>query len=137
MSGADTCAGPGMVRKRLKRGDVFTVPLDERRFVTGQLADKVHAAWFMIVFDGVYDNFDEIDVQSATARPIRLQAITFNALIRHGAWRIVGNAPVPEERIRWPEFKVMADLSPEQYAVTDHRGTVSAGRPGVIETCRI
>jgi hypothetical protein len=122
MSGADTSTAPKVVRKRLKPGDVFTIPLDESRFVAGQLADKVHAAWFVIVFDGIYDNDESVDIQAATTKPIRLQGLTFNALIRHGVWSLLGNAAVPDDRIRWPVFKVMTDFSPERYAVTDHRG---------------
>lgn len=108
--------------KGLHTGDLFTVPIDAERMALGQLAEKVHAAWFVLVFEGSYAAGTRIDLEVARAARIQLQALTFHARIASGAWEVVGNAGVDKPRIRWPEFRVMTGVEPTSHVVTNYRG---------------
>jgi hypothetical protein len=103
----------------LKVGDLFTIPVDESRVAVGQLADKVHTAWYVIVYGSTYPTGESIAADEVARSPIRIQALTFPARINHGYWHVFGHASIDTASIEWPEFKVM---TPKTHVVTDHRG---------------
>lgn len=116
----------GPLAIRVKAGDVFLIPVTPERVAVGQVADRYERGkgpWFMVVYDGIYPREPVPDLASVLAQPIRLQAITFDPLIRMGRWPRVGNEPPPTDRISWPMFKVMTS-PPDIYEVIDHKGRV-------------
>lgn len=122
---------------RVKEGDVFLIPVTPERVAVGQVAHRYERGkgpWFMVVYDGIYPRDSVPDLERVLAQPIRLQAITFDPLIRTGRWPRVGNDAPPTDRISWPIFKVMTS-PPDTYAVIDHAGTVirAASRRDVDE----
>jgi hypothetical protein len=102
------------------------MPVTPARVAVGQVVWRRRAAktdYLMVIYDGLYPAESTPDVDAALRQPIRLQAVTFDPLLRMGRWRIVSRRPVPVARIHWPLFKVMVG-TPDGHAVTDHTGAV-------------
>lgn len=89
-------------------GDVFLVPIDESRRGIGQIAGDWKGELYVVIFDAVYDgeNVDPNSVNSAT--PL-FAALSLDAKIHNGDWRIIGNVTENLDGIPQPVFKVNQD----------------------------
>ena len=118
---------PGPRRRvRIDVGDVFLIPISSARVAVGQVVWRRRPSktdYLMVIYDGLYPADPIPDIDAALRRPIRLQGVTFDPLLRMGRWRVVARRPVPVDHMRWPLFKVMIE-PPDRYAVTDHTGAV-------------
>ena len=97
-----------MAVKRLKLGDVFTIPLGDGRFGVGQAVRTTpQDSVFMLVFDLFLDEESapvDLDELIADAQ-MRLGAWAGSELVEIGRWKVIGNT-VPREDFRRPAFKV-------------------------------
>ena len=105
----------------LRVGDVFTVPLDEQRHGFGQVVAtyKKHGHYFAI-FDKAYTTSWEPVPGDIAVDRIALLALSFDAKIHVGDWKIVGNAPVVDN-LPLPAYKV-AIGTPDEVYVEDYSG---------------
>jgi hypothetical protein len=106
----------------IKEGDIFAIPISSERVALGQVAWRRRQAYLLVVFEGLYPSKHLPDLDAAVERPIRLQTLTFDALIHGGRWPMVGRRRVAAERIATPQHKVMT--GPDEYSVTDFTGKI-------------
>jgi len=85
------------------KGDIFEFELAERTFAYGQIV-KSGDVIYVIVFNDIYTN-KERDIDSQNLTEIALCGWTLDSRIYHGMWKIVGNAPLPDDVPR-PCYKV-------------------------------
>lgn len=79
----------------LNAGDIFTIPLGDGRVSVGQVILSFHTAYYIVVRDFAA-RVDELPLrlpEALGAEPV-LAGLTFDALIGHGHWKVVGNRPV-------------------------------------------
>lgn len=85
-------------------GDVFLIPLDGDRYGIGQLAGDWKGELYVVIFDKVVSSSaSAADVDNA---PLLLAALTLDAKLHHGDWRIIGNRLANIGAIPQPWFKV-------------------------------
>jgi hypothetical protein len=106
-------------RFRVAAGDVFAIPVDEERAAIGVVVDKFAPGCFLGVFEG-FEKRDGAAWETAIQRPIALQAITLDLLLRNGDWPVVGKAARPANGIEYPLFKSMTS-PPSSWEVIDYR----------------
>jgi hypothetical protein len=97
-----------MAKPRAKIGDVFSIPIDDRRVGYGQVVLKNHCSFpiYIVVFGASHDRNQEISLDEITSDEIALVGATMDARIYHGMWTIVGNHLPDRSRIPKPNFKV-------------------------------
>ncbi len=84
-------AGP-----RIKLGDVFTVPLDAERLGFGQVVARFRKDnYYFAIFDKAYPREALVDLHDVVKDRLALLALSLDAKIYGGDWKIVGNVPVP------------------------------------------
>ena len=91
----------------------------------GQVAARYGSSgghFYFVVIHGAHSLDHEASVQPAHDQ-IALLALSMDALLFHGHWAIVGHTSVPEDRIRWPEYKIAT--APGVYDVDDAMRTTT------------
>ena len=89
-------------------GDVFLVPIDGSRRGIGQIAGDWKGELYVVIFDAVYGD-ENVDPKSVvTATPL-FAALSLDAKIHNGDWRIIGNVTENLDGIPQPVFKVNQD----------------------------
>jgi len=83
-------------RVRLKQGDIFRIPLDERRFGRGQIIEPGIVFLMTILKTPVEAHFEVGEIDT---RDILLCGRTTDAEFFHDRWHVVGNLPLPERGI--------------------------------------
>ena len=71
-------------------GDVFLIPIDDSRHGIGQIAGDWKGELYVIIFDAVYGN-EAIDPKRVLAEKPLFGALSLDAKIHHGDWRVIGN----------------------------------------------
>src|SRR5437870_5822551 len=72
-------------------GDVFRIPISDKLVGYGQLVEnQLPNSLYMAIFKSAYSADDQPDLGTITADEIQFLAHSFDALIRHGDWPIVG-----------------------------------------------
>jgi hypothetical protein len=89
-------------------GDVFLITIDESRFGIGQIAGDWKGELYVVIYDAVYDNGD-VDPNSVLSGQPLFAALSLDAKIHCGDWRIIGNVQGNLDRIPQPVFKVNQD----------------------------
>jgi len=90
--------------KKVVVGDVFLIPLNEERYGIGQLAGDWNGELYVIIYDKVVSaEASPADVDNA---PLLFAALTLDAKLHRGDWRIIGNRKENIETIPQPWFKV-------------------------------
>jgi hypothetical protein len=112
------------MNQKVRVGDVFLVPIDGSRWGAGQIAGNWKGELYIIIFDAIY-NEDNIDPERIVAAKPLLAALSLDAKLHHGDWRIIGNVTANLGRIPQPVFKVNQDG-----AVFVESRDRSATRPG-------
>ena len=79
-----------------RKGDVFTIPLDDGRVHLGQVIafERFDLLFYIVVFDLVTtpERAPDLVDRTLASRPI-LAGQTMDALFRPGGWKVVGNRP--------------------------------------------
>jgi hypothetical protein len=90
--------------RKPKPGDIFEIPLPDGAIGYGQvvLANRV---LYVIVFRKIYASRPDLS-EIPTSGPA-LASWTTDALIHHGAWKIIGNAPVDVSTVPFPSHRVL------------------------------
>jgi Immunity protein 26 len=110
-----------MSRVKLVVGDVFTVPLDDRRFGLGQVvATYGKDAYFFALFEPAFARDEQLDLEQAMRAPVALLALSLDAKIVAGDWVVLGNLTVAEDT-PLPAYKEMVG-GPERVDVVDFSG---------------
>lgn len=106
---------------RLRVGDVFSVPLDDRRFGLAQVvATYGKDAYFFALFEPAFARDEQLDLEQALRAPVALLALSLDAKIAAGDWVVLGNQPVAEG-MPLPAFKEMVG-GPDRVDVVDFSG---------------
>nr|WP_255355568.1 Imm26 family immunity protein [Agromyces sp. Soil535] len=111
------------MRQRPKLGDVFVVPLDDGKFGVGQVVGTYgKESYFFAIFDVVIP-LEHANRQAVEAvdRPVLFLALSMDAKLYAGHWRVVGQEPVPPE-VPLPAYKEAVG-SPPNFEVVDYSGT--------------
>ena len=86
-----------MTRLDLTVGDVFSVPIDDTRVGVGQIVAPYEGdSYYFAIFDAVAADAGSINIDQALETRILFLALSFDAKLYAGHWRIVGNRPVPD-----------------------------------------
>jgi hypothetical protein len=94
--------------QKARVGDVFLLPIDTSRFGIGQIAGDWKGELYVVIYDAVHAT-EEVDPKSVLSEKPLFAALSLDAKIHHGDWRIIGNVPENLERIPHPVFKVNQD----------------------------
>jgi len=86
-------------------GDVFLVPLDQFRFGIGQIAGDWKGELYIVIYDAVHIDEEVDPVSVISAQPL-FAALSLDAKIHCGDWRIIGNVTANLSSIPEPVFKV-------------------------------
>lgn len=86
-------------------GDVFLVPIDESRFGIGQIAGDWKGELYIIIYDAVYATAS-VDPTIAVSAPFLFAALSLDAKLHNGSWKIIGNVTSNLDSIPQPVFKV-------------------------------
>ena len=95
-----------VARRRPQSGDVFQIPFGDDRVAYGQVLSEdvfVHT----VVFEGLYDEAREHDLDEASARRSRLYAWTRSDLFGK-PWNVVANRRIDRDHLPPVEFVEMA-----------------------------
>jgi hypothetical protein len=116
-----------MARKwrKFEVGDVFSIPLADDRVAYGQIVASYGQSgghFYFAIFGGLFPRKAEPDIDAVVAAPVVLLALSMDALLQHGHWKVVRNVDVGESRFRWPAYKEGV-YPPGTYEVVDHTDT--------------
>ncbi|HZF41807.1 MAG TPA: Imm26 family immunity protein [Sphingomonadaceae bacterium] len=90
---------------KVQVGDVFLVPVDSSRFGIGQVAGDWKGELYIIIYDGIHSG-EDVDPKSVTSEKPLFAALSLDAKIHNGDWRVVGNVLDNVDDIPQPVFKV-------------------------------
>ena len=108
-------------RKRLRVGDVFTIPIDDERVGYGQVVhDFGQGHYYFVVFKEAFARDEEPELDAVLAGRLALLALSLDALLYHDHWQVVGHRGVNPERLPLPAYK--EGVSPGKYEVVDYTG---------------
>jgi len=108
--------------KRLKVGDVFTVPVGDGRAAIGQIVGVYgKRAYYFAIYAAVFPlEESESRVERALQGRLLFMALSMDAKIYVGDWIVLGSAPV-DEAIPLPAYKEAVGW-PIRYDVVDYSG---------------
>ena len=110
-----------MARRRIRVGDVFTLPLDEDRVGFGQVVARYKKdGYFFAVFDRAYSHASTPDPGDVLTCRLLFLALSLDAKLHVGHWVIVGNEPV-SPTLPLPAYKEAVG-TPENVHVVDFAG---------------
>ena len=89
-----------------KKGDVFTVPIDEDHVGIGQIAEALKDQLYVVIFNGKHPRDDLPSIPSAVEQPHLLASMTLDAKLYHGHWEVIGNTTENLTAEDLPWFKV-------------------------------
>jgi hypothetical protein len=102
-------------------GDVFRLRIDARRVGYGQVVGVYQrSAYYFAIYEAPHDDAIGFDVADIVGGEIALLALSLDALLHHGRWEILGNAPPPP--IMWPVYK--EGTAEGSFVAVDHTGRV-------------
>jgi hypothetical protein len=105
-------------RLHLKLGDLFRLPLGPDLAGVGQIvAIRSAGYYYFAVFDATRPPDEEPSAVDPRATSIDLLALSMDALLHHGYWQVIGNAPV-DATIGFPAYKQAT--APGVFDVVDH-----------------
>jgi hypothetical protein len=89
-------------------GDVFLVPIEGFRSGIGQIAGNWKGELYIVIYDAVFEDENVDPKQVVSANPL-FAALSFDAKIHQGNWRIIGNVTENLDGIPQPVFKINQD----------------------------
>lgn len=94
---------------RLAVGDVVAIPLADGDFAAAQVVDRhLKAAWYFAVYATSFSASQASAPCTLTGGDIALLALSFDAKVRVGDWRVLGRCAVRPD-VPWPAYKVVTD----------------------------
>lgn len=96
------------MRQKAKVGDVFLIPIDDSKFGIGQIAGDWKGELYIVIYD-VVRRLGEVDPTSVSSERPLFAALSLDAKIHNGDWRIIGNVTENLDRVPQPVFKVNQD----------------------------
>jgi hypothetical protein len=110
--------------RRIKLGDVFTVPTNEGRNGVGQVValGEQPQLYYLAVFDDVVPEDAPVNrLLTAVESPVLFLGLSMAAKFTAGHWTVVGTKPVGSQ-VRLPAYKVSIGFPPA-WEIVDHTGT--------------
>ena len=97
-----------MAGKKVKArvGDVFRIPISERESGFGQIIANYKGTFLMVIFSQKAINTEQPSIDEITSSSPLFICNSFDALIWHGDWPILGNSPPNHTRFPLPNYKV-------------------------------
>ncbi len=109
--------------KSLKVGDVIAIPVDEARVGLAQVVGQYKRALYFSVFRRLWPSGAVGDVEEALNDEVILLALSFDARLHSGDWRVIGHCEIKPESAPLPAY--LEGVSPPgSYEVVDHSGTL-------------
>lgn len=109
--------------KKLRTGDVFTVPIDDATFGIGQVvATYDKGGYFLAIFDTVVQRPVQVDLEAATTEAVLFLTLSLDAKIAAGHWEVIGHAPV-SPKIPLPAYKEAVGR-PDRIDIVDYTGNI-------------
>lgn len=96
------------MKQKAQVGDVFLIPIDASRHGVGQIAGDWKGELYILVFDVAHVGSD-INPSSINDMEPLFAALSLDAKIYNGDWKIVGRTTENLDRIVHPVFKVNQD----------------------------
>ena len=119
------------MKRRVKIGDVFEIPIDDARVGYGQVVARHFSLLFIVVFGSAYSRTSKPSVVAIVADTVRFAAQSLDAKIWHGDWLVVGNTKPDSGSIGLPVYKSTA-LPSGEWFVQSWDGRL---RPATAEEC--
>lgn len=97
-----------MKKIKLKRGDIFNIPLNDKLFGFGQIVDfpQTKDVFIMCCFDFKNDTGMINDINDVGEFDLALLSYCTDAKIYHGQWKLIGNFEKNLDKIQLPYFKI-------------------------------
>ena len=114
-------------------GDVFLIPLDDERYGIGQMAGNWKGELYVVVYDKVVTQ--EASLADVDGADLQFAALTLDAKLHHGDWRIIGNRRDNLGDLPQPWFKV--SVSGETYVETRDRSATRRATPTEVANLRL
>lgn len=91
-----------------KKGDVFTIPIDEEYVGIGQIAEVIGVELYVVVFDGKHHLKELPSLSSAVEQPHLFASLTLDAKLHHGHWEVIGNTTedLAAEELPWYKVRI-------------------------------
>ena len=106
---------------KLRAGDVFTVPIEGSRVGVGQIVASYRKdAFYFAIFDTTSEDAAAVDLEHATRQGVVFLALSLDAKLAAGHWKVIGHLPVRSE-MPLPAFKEVVG-SPDRVDVVDYTG---------------
>ena len=86
-------------------GDVFLIPIDASRSGIGQIAGDWKGELYIVVYEAAF-NGEQVDPDKVLTEKPLLAALSMDAKIRNGDWRVIGNLTTNLASIPQPVFKI-------------------------------
>jgi hypothetical protein len=123
---------------RYEIGDVFRLTIDSHRVGFGQIVGKYgRDAYYFAIFDQPHELDERVDLASVVSSEVAFLALSFDALLFHGDWKVVGRHEPPA--LRRPLYKEA--VAPDVFEAVDHTGEhrrrISAAEAASLPTRRI
>lgn len=96
------------MKQKAKTGDVFLIPIDGSSFGIGQIAGDWKGELYITVYDVTFQT-DDVDPRVVTTAKLLFAALSLDAKIHNGDWRIIGNVTENLGQVPQPFFKVNQD----------------------------
>jgi hypothetical protein len=107
---------------KLKRGDVFMIPLDEDKVGYGQIVVTSYKGAFMAAFfEKMYSRNEQPPLEAVTNDKILFLGYTLDALLYHKIWQMVGNITTNLKAIKLPYYKLG---TPPDRKLVDYEGRI-------------
>lgn len=101
-------------------GNVFVVPIDEKRVCYGHVVARFEPIYYMVAYDLTSDISRIPAIQEITNLPILFLGNFFDNLITLGRWKVIGHQPPSLSRIPFPAYKVQIG---DQFFIENWNGT--------------
>lgn len=94
--------------KKLKIGDLFTIPISDSKTGFGQIVKipVLNGVFVMVVFKQVYSGKDWPSLDEIIGDDILFLGYTMDALIYHKQWQVIGNKSSGLNKIELPYYKL-------------------------------
>jgi hypothetical protein len=120
---------------RYEIGDVFRLTIDSQRVGFGQIVGKYgRDAYYFAIFEQPHHVGERVNLASVVSSDVALLALSFDALLFHGDWEVVGRHEPPA--LRWGVYKKA--VAPGVFEAVDHTGEhrrrISAAEAGSLPT---
>lgn len=108
---------------KLKEGDIFTIPINEKSIGFGQIICIPNNNNFLIiVFKIKWDNDSYPLLEDITSNEILLLGYTLDAKLYHKHWKIIGNIVVKKNQIKMPHYKL--GTPPGEIYLLDYKDSI-------------